>query len=202
MMSIACSTPLATFPSTSYPSPVATVPPTVAMLPSPVTLLPTFTPAPTPVPGVLFVDAAQELGPINPLVYGTNYGPWQNLTGSMMPYVEEAGFTFLRFPGGNWGDEYLLTAARFDEFVALARDLNAEPMVNVKLYKASPERAAKWVKYANVTHEYGIKYWGIGNEPSLYASNRGLSDYDTAAFNQQWRELGHNDFAFAIGGEL
>lgn len=61
--------------------------------------------------------------------------------------------------------------------------------MNVKLYKATPERAARWVEYANVTHEYGIKYWGIGNEPSLYASNRGLSDYDTAAFNQQWREF-------------
>jgi len=79
------------------------------MLPSPMTLLPTFTPVPTPIPGVLFVDAAQEPGPISPLVYGTNYDPWQNLTSSMMPYAEEAGFTFLRFPGGNWGDEYLLT---------------------------------------------------------------------------------------------
>ena len=72
---------------------MVTVPPTVAMLPSPVTLLPTFMPAPTPVPGVLFVDAAQEPGPISPLVYSTHYGPWQNLTGSTMPYVEEAGFT-------------------------------------------------------------------------------------------------------------
>lgn len=66
---------------------------------------------------------------ISPLVYGTNYGPWQHLTRSMMRYVEDGGFTFLRFPGGNWGDEYLLTEARFDEFVTLARDLNAEPMV-------------------------------------------------------------------------
>jgi hypothetical protein len=184
-----CSALPATLPPTLCPSSMATVPPTIASLPSPVTPLPTFTPVPTPVPGVLFVDAAQELGPISPLVYGTNYGPWQNLTSAMMSYVEAASFTFLRFPGGNWGDEYLLTEARFGEFVALARDLNAEPMANVKLYKANPERAARWVDYANVTHEYGIKYWGIGNEPSLYASNRGLSDYDTAAFNQQWREF-------------
>jgi hypothetical protein len=59
LMSTACSGPLATFPSTPYPSPAATVPPTVAMPPSPVTLLPTFTPAPTPVPRVLLVDAAR-----------------------------------------------------------------------------------------------------------------------------------------------
>ena len=150
---------------------------------------PATTPVPTPVPGVLFVNAGHELGPISPLVYGTNTGPWQNITPSMTPYVEAAGFTLLRFPGGNWGDEYLLTEARFDEFVAMAQGLNAEPMVNVKLYKSTPEKATRWVEYANVTHDYGIKYWGIGNEPSLYASNRGLSDYDTAAFNQQWREF-------------
>lgn len=153
------------------------------------TRLPNPTPPPSPVPGVLYVDAAQELGPISPLVYGTNTGPWQHLTSSMMPYVEEAGFTFLRFPGGDWGDEYLLTEQRFDEFAALARLLGAEPMVNVKLYKADPEKAARWVEYANVTQGYGIVYWGIGNEPSLYASKRGLADYDTAAFNQQWREF-------------
>jgi len=34
---------------------------------------------------------------ISPLVYGTNYGPWQNLTGSMITYMEEVGFTFLHF---------------------------------------------------------------------------------------------------------
>jgi hypothetical protein len=161
----------------------------VASLAACTTRLPSSTPLPSPIPGVLYVDAAQELGPISPLVYGTNTGPWQHLTGSMMPYVEEAGFTLLRFPGGNWGDEYLLTQQRFDEFVALARMLDAEPMVNVKLLKADPEKAAKWVEYANVTQGYGIVYWGIGNEPSLYASKRGLTDYDTAAFNQQWREF-------------
>jgi alpha-L-arabinofuranosidase len=137
----------------------------------------------------LFVDAGQNLGPVSPLVYGTNTGPWQNLSSSMLPYVEQAGFALLRFPGGNWGDEYLLTEARFDEFVALARELDAEPMVNVRLFKTQPEKAGKWVEYANVTRGYGIRYWGIGNEPSLYASKRGLDDYDTAAFNQEWREF-------------
>lgn len=150
---------------------------------------PISTPTPTPVAGCLFVDAGQNLGPISPLVYGTNTGPWQNLSSSMLPYVEQAGFTFLRFPGGNWGDEYLLTEARFDAFVVLVRELDAEPMVNVRLYKAKPEKAAKWVEYANVTRDYGVRYWGIGNEPSLYASKRGLDGYDTVAFNQQWREF-------------
>ncbi len=163
-------------------TPAVTATPMLPSLPSP-------TPKPTAVPGALFVDAALALGPINPLVYGTNTGPWQDLTKSMMPYIESAGFTFLRFPGGNWGDEYVLAEARLDEYIALCRQLGAEPMVNVKLFKAKPESAAYWVEYANVTKGYGIKYWGIGNEPSLYATNRKLEGYDTVTYNQQWREF-------------
>ncbi|MBN1487531.1 MAG: hypothetical protein JW981_07810 [Anaerolineae bacterium] len=144
---------------------------------------------PTPIPGILYVDAGNDLGTVNPLVYGTNTGPWQGLTRSKMPYIEAAGLTLLRFPGGNWGDEYLLGESQLDEFMELAHSLGAEPLVQVKLYKATPKQAAKWVEYANLTQEYGIKYWSIGNEPSLYESNRGLAGYDTETFNQQWREF-------------
>lgn len=150
-------------------------------------LAPAETPSPTPAPGVLYVDVTKTLGPISPLVFGTNFGPWQSLTPSMMPFVEGAGFTFLRFPGGNWGDEYLLTRARFDEFIELARRLKAEPMVNVRLFRSTPAEAAQWVRYANVERGLGIRYWGIGNEPSLYESKRGAEGYDAAAFNQAWR---------------
>lgn len=151
--------------------------------------LPSLTVTPTPVPDVLFVDAGQALGPISPLVYGTNTGPWQNLSRSLQPYIEQAGFRLLRFPGGNWGDEYALSEQQLDEFIALCRQLQAEPLVHVRLYRAKPENAAKWVRYANLTRGYGIKYWAIGNEPSLYASKRQQWEYDTAAFNQQWREF-------------
>lgn len=167
-------------PSPGTPSPAATA------LPTP---WPTATPTSTPFPGALYVDPGNDLGPISPLVYGTNYGPWQNLSEGALSYVEQAGLTLLRFPGGNWGDEYLLTEQRFDQFVALARRLGAEPMVNVRLFRATPQDAARWVQYANVTRGYGIRYWGIGNEPSLYATQRGLEGYDTVAFNRQWREF-------------
>jgi hypothetical protein len=157
--------------------------------PSTVVPLPDPTHTPVPFTGALFVDASARLGAVNPLVFGTNYGPWQNLSKSMLPFVEAGGFTLLRFPGGNWGDEYALGENQFDEFIALARQLKAEPMVNVKLFKGTAEKAAQWVRYANLERGYAVRYWGIGNEPSLYASNRGLSGYDSAAFNQQWREL-------------
>jgi hypothetical protein len=154
---------------------------------------PAATPTPAAVPGVLFVDAAHGLGDISPLVYGTNVGPWQNLTSSMRAWAEEGGFTFLRFPGGNWGDEYLLTEQRVDEFIAFARTLGAEPMIHVRLFRSRPDSAADTVRYVNQIMKYGVRYWAIGNEPSLYAPNRGDADYDTRAFNAQWR-----DFALAM----
>ncbi len=140
-------------------------------------------------PEVLQVDASTPLATISPLVFGTNVGPWQSLTPSMMPDIQAAGFTFLRFPGGNWGDEYRLFEHHVDDFVALARALNAEPMIHVRLFRAQPESAAAWVRYANLERGYTIRYWAIGNEPSLYATRRGAVDYDTAAFNQDWREF-------------
>jgi hypothetical protein len=169
---------------------VATRTPTAAPTATPTHApIPTYTPSPTALPGLLYVDGGREVGPISPLVYGTNTGPWQHLTTSMIAYVEVAGFRLLRFPGGNWGDTSLLTQQRFDEFIALAGELGAEPMVNVKLPNSSPEKAAGWVEYANITQGYGVRYWAIGNEPNLYASNGLIDGYDTAAFNQDWRSF-------------
>jgi hypothetical protein len=152
---------------------------------------PTLSPAPaapaatpSPIPGALFVDAAQQLGPISPLVYGTNYGPWM---GAFLPdvqrQVEAAGFTFLRFPGGDWGDQNDLTAQQVDDFIALCRKLGAEPSISVRLRGGTPEAAAALLRYTNIQKKYQVRYWSIGNEPTLY------SDYDIARFNKEWRAI-------------
>jgi len=67
----------------------------------------------------------------------------------------------------------------FDEYMNICRSLNAEPVVTVAadnylLDVAKGERvssreelilhAAAWVRYANITKKYGIRYWMIGNE--------------------------------------
>ncbi|MBZ0308312.1 MAG: hypothetical protein K8I82_19765, partial [Anaerolineae bacterium] len=39
------------------------------------------------------------------------------------------------------------------------------------------------VRYANVEKGYGVRYWSIGNEPTLY------DDYTIARFNQEWRAI-------------
>jgi hypothetical protein len=146
------------------------------------TTLPTLTPVPTPMPGGLYVDAAQDLGPISPLVYGSNYGPWLFVPLEMRPQAVDARLSYLRFPGGNWGDQNDLDEWQVDQFIALCKELGSEPSISVRLKGSTPEKAAALVKYVNVTKGYHVRYWAIGNEPSLYGD-----DYDTVRYNQEWR---------------
>lgn len=146
-------------------------------------LLFTPTPSPTPVPGVLYVDITRRLGRISPLVYGTNYGPWMVVPYDLLPQAEAAGITYLRFPGGNWGDQNDLRKSQIDQLITLARRMGAEPNICVRLRGGTPEKAAELVRYANVERGYGVRYWSIGNEPSLY------SDYDTERYNTEWRAV-------------
>jgi alpha-N-arabinofuranosidase len=74
----------------------------------------------------------------------------------------------------------------FDEFIALCRQIGAEPVVVIcydSMYKpaavggTAPTRqqlldtAMEWVRYANVTRRYNVKYWEIGNESYLSSYN-------------------------------
>lgn len=178
---------------TSFPIEIDTVTPmmptlTSTQLPT-TTPLPTISPGPTAEPGLIVVDMAQNLGNISPLVYGSNVGPWQSITKADFELIKNAGFTIFRFPGGNYVDENAPSQSALDEFIILCRQVNAEPMVQVKLVNSTPKAAADMVKYANITKGYGIKYWSIGNEPSLYWGQRNIPHYDTAAFNTEWREF-------------
>lgn len=75
----------------------------------------------------------------------------------------------------------------FDEFIALCRELDAEPVICVNydsMYlppvsekgvaptKAQLlEHAIAWVRYANIERGYGVKYWELGNESYLLGHN-------------------------------
>jgi len=72
--------------------------------------------------------------------------------------------------------------AQLDRAVAYARAIGAEPLIQVPLLAdidgnpPTAASAAAMVSYANVTKGYGIKYFAIGNEPDLYATQGLLSD--------------------------
>ena len=80
-----------------------TAPATPTVLPTS-TGLPTPTIIPTPVADMLYVDPSVSLGPVSPLVYGSNYGPWLTVSFEMLPAAYDSGVTILRFPAGSWGD--------------------------------------------------------------------------------------------------
>ena len=89
------------------PTATAVLTPSIAAVPAtsgpPATLAPTVSPAP-PV-GVFWVDVSQDLGEISKLVMGVNHGPWSDLGPGNLEPVKNLGLTFLRWPGGSWGDD-------------------------------------------------------------------------------------------------
>jgi hypothetical protein len=134
----------------------------------------------------LYVDAAYDQGKVGRFVYGTNYGPWAFLSPDLYPQFKESGLTLIRFPGGNWGDENDLDPFPMDQFMTLARMINAEPLISVRLRGGTPEKAVALMQYT-IQQGYKVRYWSIGNEPSLYAPK--YAEWDTVYYNQAWRQF-------------
>src|SRR5881628_1326904 len=88
---------------------------------------------------VLVVRADRQLGAISPYVYGANHGPWSLVSLDMLPLAETSGVTYLRFPGGDWGDERDLTHDQIDMFMAFTHRLHAEPSISARLKDSTPE---------------------------------------------------------------
>ena len=147
---------------------------------APTPVEPSPTPSLPPASG-LVIHLDRPLGQVSPYVYGVNYGPWMVVPYELMPQAQAAGIRFLRFPGGNWGDQHDLRPYQIDAYIRLARQLGAEPSISVRLRGGTPEQAAALVRYTNVEQGYNVRFWSIGNEPSLYP------DYDVERFNREWR---------------
>jgi hypothetical protein len=153
----------------------------------------TPTPIATPAAGVLSVDPSLDLGSISPYLLGSNYGPWIAVPVEMLPAAYASGVKAIRFPGGAWGDRNNLKPYHIDPFIAFCQQVGAIPTISVRLREGTPQAAADLVHYVNVEKGYGVLYWSIGNEPTLFAAElRTLGkadDYDTAQFNVEWRKL-------------
>jgi alpha-L-arabinofuranosidase len=138
----------------------------------------------------LYVDPHADLGPISPYIFGSNYGPMHAVVPEMMPLVESAGFTALRFPGGAWTDTVDVQPFQIDMLMDFCKQAGAMPTISVRLLGGNPETAAGLVRYANLEKKYGVTYWSIGNEPSIYTL-LGYADYDYTidTFNREWRAI-------------
>jgi hypothetical protein len=87
-------------------------------------------------------------------------------------------------------------ALDFDRFIALCKAYGAEPVILLPVYAAytaSPgpkmtrselyDAHKAFVKYANITKKYGVKYWEIGNEDDLDPDNTSANVY-AEVFNE------------------
>ena len=122
--------------------------------------------------------------------------------------IAETGAKHIRFPGGKktmfyawashpyndpsthywstagnpWYANVALNTLNFDEFMAICSQTGAEAHINVAWNPEgglTEELAAAWVEYANVTNNYNVKYWEIGNE--MWQSEYGFSVSSLAA---------------------
>jgi hypothetical protein len=165
------------------------VTPTATLAPT-ATIGPTATPAPPA--GVFWVDPTQDLGKISKYTLGGNHGPWSEFSLDAFEKTIELGVTFIRWPGGNWGDRNDIRNLMIDSYIAQARKIGAEPSISVRVPGSSPEKAAEIVRYVNITNSYGVKYWNIGNEPNLYDNDPALNieeKWTPQRYAAVWREF-------------
>jgi len=146
--------------------------------------------SPTPIADTLLVDTRTDLGPISSYLYGTNYGPMHAVVLDVMPLVEEAGFTTLRFPGGAWTDTVDVQPFQIDMLMTFAKQVGADVTISVRLLGGEPETAGELVHYTNIKKQYSITYWSIGNEPNIY-TQLGYANYEYSIenLNKDWRAI-------------
>ena len=119
---------------------------------------------------------------ISPYVLGANHGPWAYVPADFVDDVDTLGINFIRFPGGNWGDDNIIRSYQLDDVMFWAGRMGADVSVSVNLRDGTPDDAAGVVQYA-LNKGYDIQYWAIGNEPNLFGE-----DWDTERYNVAWRE--------------
>ncbi len=152
--------------------------------------------------GTAIVDLRQGL-PISPYLFGANVFPElytssvdQSSTGfmsygpSITAGLRNAQINLLRFPGGGWGEEHLLSYDQLNAFSVLLSQVGADGMIQARLsgpigngpnnlasLTNRADLAGRWVDYMNNpssdqrTGKYAhapfhpIKFWTVGNEP-------------------------------------
>jgi hypothetical protein len=150
------------------------------------------------------VAPAQSLATVPGTAIGINASTYDgSLLDSQVPgLLHGAGISLVRLPGGSESDQYdwktntdvignYTEAVDFGQFMSVIQKAGAQAMVTVDYGtgttigqqdgsgETGPQIAADWVRYANVEHHYGIKYWEIGNE--VYGNGTYGADWEADA---------------------
>jgi hypothetical protein len=141
------------------------------------------------------VNARAGLATVPDTALGINDAIWdQELgTNAVADLLKAAGVDMRRYPGGSYSDiyhwedhtapgGYVAPNTDFDTFMAGVRRTGAQPMIVANYGTGTATEAAGWVRYANVTKQYGVKYWTIGNE-----------NYGNGHYGANWEADNHAD---------
>ncbi|WP_052498830.1 cellulose binding domain-containing protein [Streptomyces vietnamensis] len=139
------------------------------------------------------VDAALQLATVPATGVGVNIPVYDAaMNAPTTPgLLSTAGINTVRYPGGSHSDvyhwqtgtaddgAYVAPNTGFDAFMGTVRAAGAQPIITANYGSGTPQEAAAWVRYANVTKGYGIKYWEIGNEVYGNGEYGAKWEYDT-----------------------
>ena len=150
---------------------------------------------------VVTLDLRQSLA-INPDILGANVFPQigtssQDKASGFMDYssplstgLQDAHVKLLRFPGGKWGEDHILTLDQLSAFSTLLNETNADGMVQVRVsgptgggfneltaLTSRIQVATRWIDFMNNPQSdqriaryahapfHRVKYWTVGDEP-------------------------------------
>jgi hypothetical protein len=121
------------------------------------------------------IDASRVVRTVDPRLFGINTAIWDPLldTPETVSALRELGLQLLRF--GSFSDSYHWAdgtfgpnsgpaPTSFPNFMHMATNLGAQVIITVNYGSGTPEEAADWVRFANITNRCGFRYWEIGNE--------------------------------------
>ena len=123
------------------------------------------------------VNATTGLGTVPATGIGLNTAVYDgNMNDSAAAgLIKAAGIDAMRYPGGSYADIYNWETnvaqggydapnTNFADFMATAQSAGAKPVITTNYGTGTPALAAAWVQDADVTNNYGIQYWEVGNE--------------------------------------
>lgn len=167
-------------------------------------------PVPAQTSASVSINASSPMGSVPSQGYGVDSSVYDNSMTSpgLGASLKTGGFNAIRYPGGSYADifnffsgsdntlnagGYFAAGDTFDNWIAdLIQPSGAKGVITVNYGSntrnngpGTPSEAASWVQYANITNNYGILYWEIGNE--IYGNgyySSGNWEYDLNVLSQ------------------
>ncbi len=133
------------------------------------------------------LNVGKPIGEISPLaIKGVNHGIIMQIVG-FEEEIAKLNFGSLRFPPGNIADDNPLDKTLIDAFKGHWTLLGELPVLVIpNLFEDGPEEAAEAARYFREL-EIPIVAWEIGNEPDLYAYNRGDPSWTPEKYCDRFR---------------